>query len=195
MTRKESLELYYSNPNYCLNCGKVIEILDNQRVSDVRRKKFCNHSCAASFNNRGIVRNAKTIKDTICPNCGGVKSRRAKLCKECKAGIEDISNNTLGYYTKGHKYLTSKCQAIRRHARKVLEESNREKVCQYCHNHEFDDILEVHHLKGILQFDENSTLKEINSENNLVWLCPNHHAMVEKDLIKLDIPRVSSVVE
>lgn len=29
MTREESLKLYYSNLNYCLNCGKIIEVLDN----------------------------------------------------------------------------------------------------------------------------------------------------------------------
>lgn len=69
---------------------------------------------------------------------------------------------------------------------RVVEDSNREKVYQYCHNHEFDEILEVHHLKGILQFDEDTLIKEINSEDNLVWLCPNHHAMLEKGLIKLD---------
>lgn len=194
MTREESLKLYYSNPNYCLNCGKIIEVLDNQRVSDVRRKKFCNHSCAASFNNKGVSRNVK-ISNTICPSCGGVKSKGAKLCKKCRADKENVGDNTLGYYINGHKYLTSRCQAIRRHARRVLEESNREKVCEYCRNHEFDEILEVHHLKGILQFDKDSLIREINSEDNLVWLCPNHHAMVEKGLIKLDIPRVSSVVE
>lgn len=61
-----------------------------------------------------------------------------------------------------------------------------EKVCQYCHNHEFDAILEVHHLKGILEFDEDTLIKEINNENNLVWLCPNHHIMLEKGLISLE---------
>lgn len=71
-------------------------------------------------------------------------------------------------------------------ARRVLESSEREKVCQYCHNHEFDAILEVHHLKGILEFDEDTLIKEINNENNLVWLCPNHHIMLEKGLISLE---------
>lgn len=72
------------------------------------------------------------------------------------------------------------------YARRVLESSEREKVCQYCHNHEFDAILEVHHLKGILEFDEDTLIKEINNENNLVWLCPNHHIMLEKGLISLE---------
>ena len=82
--------------------------------------------------------------------------------------------------------LSSKCQEIRTNARRVLESSEREKVCQYCHNHEFDAILEVHHLKGILEFDEDTLIKEINNENNLVWLCPNHHIMLEKGLISLE---------
>ena len=55
----------------------------------------------------------------------------------------------------------------------------------YCHNHEFDDILEVHHLKGILEFDRSATVAEINDINNLVWLCPNHHKMLEMGLITL----------
>lgn len=53
-------------------------------------------------------------------------------------------------------------------------------------DHEFDAILEVHHLKGILEFDEDTLIKEINNENNLVWLCPNHHIMLEKGLISLE---------
>ena len=33
--------------HYCLNCGK--------ELTGDYRKKFCNHSCAASYNNRGVV--------------------------------------------------------------------------------------------------------------------------------------------
>lgn len=38
--------------------------------------------------------------------------------------------------------------------------------------------------KGILEFDEDTLIKEINNENNLV--CPNHHIMLEKGLISLE---------
>lgn len=37
-----------------------------------------------------------------------------------------------------------------------------------------------------LKFDEDTLIKEINNENNLVWLCPNHHIMLEKGLISLE---------
>ena len=56
MNREQSLKLYYENPNHCKECGKVIEVLDNQRVADVRKKQFCSHSCAASYNNRGRIK-------------------------------------------------------------------------------------------------------------------------------------------
>lgn len=195
MNREQSLKLYYENPNHCKECGKVIEVLDNQRVADVRKKQFCSHSCAASYNNRGRI---KHDENKICPRCGKPKHKDSEMCRSCWEELNGIGNKTLGYYTSGQKYLSSKCQEIRTNARRVLESSEREKVCQYCHNHEFDAILEVHHLKGILEFDEDTLIKEINNENNLVWLCPNHHIMLEKGLISLSnpvTPRVSSVVE
>ena len=122
----------------------------------------------------------------ICPICGKPKTSHSEICSECynkKRGT--IEEKTLGYYISGQKYLSTKCNEIRKHARKILENSNKEKVCAYCKNHEFDEILEVHHIKGILEFSEDTLIKEINNENNLVWLCPNHHAMLEKGLIKL----------
>ena len=82
--------------------------------------------------------------------------------------VKTVENKTLGYFVTGHKYLSSKCQEIRAHARKMLENSDREKVCQYCRNHEFDEILEVHHLKSILKFDESTLISEINNKDNLV---------------------------
>lgn len=97
-----------------------------------------------------------------CPNCGcdSVISSGGGLtsgtCRHCKLKFEVRSENPMG-------------------------------IVQYgCHNHEFDEILEVHHLKGILEFDKDTLIKEINDEANLVWLCPNHHIMLEKGLISLD---------
>jgi hypothetical protein len=122
-----------------------------------------------------------------CPICGNLKYKTSKLCSNCRniEKKEIINNKTLGYYTEGKQYLTTKCNDIRKAARKTLEESSVEKVCAYCHNNEYDQILEVHHIKGILEFDKTCTIGEINSIENLVWLCPNHHRMLELGLIKL----------
>lgn len=173
--REKSLELYYENPSLCLNCGKIIEVKEGRSVSETKRKKFCNSSCAASFNNKGIVKNPNgnngvpfNKSSKICPTCGGIKSAKGKQCVNCSNINRDIGNRTLGSYIDGEKYLTSKCQEIRRHARKIIENSNNEKICKFCNNSEFSEIYEVHHIKGILEFSKESTLYEINDINNLM---------------------------
>ena len=177
------IKKYYENPNICKNCKGIIEVKYGQRLSDVRRKKFCSHNCSASYNNK----NRTNKERIICPQCGGKKHPDGKICKICYNNNRSINEKTLGYYIKGQKYLTSKCQHIRKHARDVIEKSDKEKVCSYCKNHEFDEILEVHHVKSILEFDLNTKIKVINDISNLIWLCPNHHSMCEKGLIRVII--------
>ncbi len=45
-------KLYNSNPNYCKYCGKPLLYDGSIRLADLKRKKFCSKSCAASFNNK-----------------------------------------------------------------------------------------------------------------------------------------------
>lgn len=64
----------------CLQCGCDIHPV-------TKKQKFCSHSCAASFNNRGKNRNKKDYKQVVCLNCGKIflqKRHREKYCsKEC----------------------------------------------------------------------------------------------------------------
>lgn len=48
--RKEALVRYHTKPHICLNCHGIIPV-GHRRVADVMKKKFCNSSCAASYNN------------------------------------------------------------------------------------------------------------------------------------------------
>jgi hypothetical protein len=41
-------------------------------------------------------------------------------------------------------------------------------MCVLCKNHDFDSILEVHHVKGILEFTKESFIYQINDEDNLI---------------------------
>ena len=140
-----------------------------------------------------LTRGGKMIKPSqysICPICGKRKWSTSKLCKSCSdKSKRTIADKKLGDYVgydETKTYKTRLCQEIRKHAKKVLYESGVERVCCYCKNHEFDEILEVHHLKNILSFSPETTIKIINDTNNLVWICPNHHAMLEKGFINLD---------
>lgn len=174
----------------CSECGKK----KNIRVSEYNKSDskvfFCDSSCAAKYNNRKYPKR-HTLHKEECPICGGFKNLRSYLCRACSIKAkQNVQDKELGFYIgygeERLKYITSKCQSIRKDAKRVLtEDKEREKVCAYCKNHEFDDILEVHHLKPISSFDEHTKIKEINDKSNLVWLCPNHHAMLEKGLISL----------
>jgi hypothetical protein len=47
LRREKQLAEYNANPNYCLHCGKKIEMgLD--KLFAVRAKKYCNRFCASA---------------------------------------------------------------------------------------------------------------------------------------------------
>lgn len=73
--RKQAIDKYYLNPNYCLFCEKIIEIQENKKPSATRKKKFCSHSCAASFNNKGINRHEENYGEVSCLKCGKIFTR------------------------------------------------------------------------------------------------------------------------
>ena len=49
--REYALRKYYSNPNYCRNCGLLIHAEQGKKISETTKKIFCNHTCAAIYNN------------------------------------------------------------------------------------------------------------------------------------------------
>jgi hypothetical protein len=65
--RKAALERYNLKPHFCHNCGQPIEV-GGKRVADVIRKKFCNSSCAASYNNKIRYQSLDTLSSTTPPS-------------------------------------------------------------------------------------------------------------------------------
>lgn len=180
----------------CLECGREYEIEKCVYDRKIREGSnfFCTSSCSAKYNNKKRPKRKRKEKDssTVCPVCGGEKSRGSVKCMKCTKRERSayIMNKELGFYIGFDKklpYLSRRCTEIRREARRVMEENEAiEKVCAFCHNHEFDNILEVHHIKAITDFDPHDKVSAVNDVKNLVWLCPNHHRMLELGLIKLE---------
>lgn len=59
--KAERVIAYNKNPTLCKYCNKPF-------TYEKRKNRFCNHSCAQSFNNRGIRRHGEDPKK--CLNCG-----------------------------------------------------------------------------------------------------------------------------
>lgn len=45
--------------------------------------------------------------------------------------------------------------------------------------------VEIAHIKPVSEFDGDSTIADINSLKNLIYLCPNHHWEFDNNIIKL----------
>ena len=151
----------------CENCEKEFKCL----ISEDR--KFCSHSCSATFNNK---LREKILKTFICKNCnkelnirkngGGVycshKCHREYEYKE--SIIEWKKGNLKGY--RGKAKGTSKW--LRRY---LLEKYNN--TCHKCGWNELHPVdgrplVEINHIDGNA---------ENNSEENLEVICPNCHSM------------------
>ena len=155
-SKKIALDNYNKNPNYCKYCNKKIEA-GNTKISEVRRKSFCNHTCAAIFSNMGRKKE-KIIKVRI------------------KKGTSLNSFNFLIGKTKKevfekHKNWQSARTSIRRLAGYIFNSSNKPKKC----NCGYDKHYEICHIKAVSSFTENCLMEEINHIDNLIALCPNCH--------------------
>jgi len=69
---------------------------------------------------------------------------------------------------------------IRVHARKVMKDAQVKYACRICG---YSTYVEVCHIKAIADFLSAQTISEINSLNNLVYLCPNHHYELDNRII------------
>ena len=154
-----------SQKRFCLYCGK--------EITGDARKKFCNHSCSASYNNRGVVRNGSR-RIRFCVNCGKkLENHQTKYCsKECNTEFkyqEQIKRWKNGE-ANGCDVTGSVSPYVRRY---MLEKANY--ACEKCgfnKNNEYTglSILQLHHKDGDCYN---------NTEENIEVLCPNCHCLTE----------------
>jgi HNH endonuclease len=168
----------------CLFCNEPI-------TSGDRRKKFCNLSCAASYNNsKAPKRKADSV--AICGECQSPISLKKKpkggfyqreYCDACLklkkiyqitgASLEDfLENQTKASLYKRRKNWQSANSSLRNNSRKVYLDSNKPQKCFFCG---WDKCIEVAHLDPVKDFPDDAKITEINSPSNLIGTCPNHH--------------------
>ena len=164
---KTSKKLYLENPKYCKHCGKEIPY-------EKRENDFCDHSCAASYNNKGVVRNGEKLPEySYCLNCGKEINPRNKYCNNaCHAEYE--RKQYIERWKRGEETGTIGKDDIAIAIRKYMFEKNNNS-CEICGWHEVNPYtglvpLQIHHIDGDCKN---------NSEENLQLLCPNCHALTE----------------
>ena len=201
----QSIDEYNRNPNLCKFCGAPILAPYDKKLAQTKSKQFCSRSCAAKFNNQGVIRNTKGgvsfiskysdediislfnesvnltdfskklgYKTKIHINNSIIKNRLDKLNLDVKKLKSDVNISTLTkkeLFERYSQWQTAR-SAITRMAREIFTKSNKIKQCIVCG---YDKHYEVAHIKAVSDFDDNALISEINSINNLIALCPNHH--------------------
>lgn len=167
---KISKKDYDKNPFYCKECGKKIE----WKKDIGRNHDFCNHSCAASYNNRGHCKNRPPLPEhSYCLNCGKEITRGHKYCdKKCQDQYE--FNQYIQQWQEGKESGITGNQGISHRIRKYLF-NKYNNSCQICG---WDQVnpntglvpLHIHHIDGDCHN---------NKEENLQLLCPNCHSLTD----------------
>lgn len=96
--------------------------------------------------------------------------------------ISPILLQTKGELLSKRKNYQSYRSAIRKLAEKIYKNSNKELKCAVCN---YDKHVEIAHIKPVSDFDDCSTIAEINSIDNLIALCPNHHWEYDNGILKI----------
>jgi hypothetical protein len=153
--------------NVCINCSK-----------NTTNPKFCSISCSMSFNNNFRIYNKnRTLKNYCCKKCGILlhigwqQGKNKTLCDNCNTNNVDWSKITLLEFKQNRPNYQVHSR-IRSIARSFYKNSDKPKHCTKC---SWSTHYEICHIKPIGDFDDSSTIAEINHIDNLVALCPNCH--------------------
>ncbi len=157
------------NRIHCLDCVPFTGKAGNRVNSNAKySRETKNKNCAICNRYFKPSRNHVRCCSIACAN---TMTGQRKMVDWNTRTLEDSINHS----TPRTRYVH-----VRKHARKIMDADPRKKQCEMCG---FDAVIEVCHIKGIAEFTLDTTLGEINSPQNLMYLCPNHHAMMDKGIL------------
>ena len=158
------------------------------------RKQFSLVNSISDDEFRNIIQNSETWKDIgkklgykskiLSSNVkNSIMERCSKLGMELNIKpVESILDKTKGELFSSRKNWQSARSAIRKLAEATFKEANPSPKCAICGYHHH---VEVAHIKAVSQFEDSATIREINSIDNLIGLCPNHHWEYDNGILEL----------
>ena len=140
----------------CGNCGKL-----------TKNPKFCTSNCAATKNNKEHPKRKR--KECICKICNTASCQNKRtICDDCKTNFNNLTLKELRFKAP---YGGNQFNYIRMNARSLCQEQIKA-GCKKCG---YNKHVHVCHIIPVASFPDTATVKEINSKDNLIVLCPNCH--------------------
>ncbi len=170
--KQKRIDKYNLDPSICKFCKRSLPY-------QKRNNKFCDHSCSASFNNLGIVRNFKEFSYEEYLAKKDLRNNYSK--KECLYCKKETINFKFCSHKCNFKYKKQQKRERIKRLGSLINYKNekwylieiRSHICEICGNSKWnkEDIpLDIHHKDG------NS---DNNKLGNLLLLCPNCHRQTD----------------
>lgn len=104
-------------------------------------------------------------------------------CKEHSPRQKVDTKKTLADMRSTKGYKSNHFSMVRENARKIAKNAGLLNECLICG---YDKFVQACHIKQISDFNDNSSIEDINSVNNLIGLCPNHHYELDKGKMSIE---------
>ena len=111
-----------------------------------------------------------------------IKERLQKMGLPLYEGKKDIASLTKKELFQSRNSYQSARSAIVKNAQAVYSKSKKPRYCAICG---YDKHYEIAHIKAVADFENDTSIAEINNENNLIALCPNHHWEYDNGILDL----------
>lgn len=157
------------------NCRRSkIDRLSNEEFSEIIKSSKGWKEISSALGYSGTV--SSNVKSKILERC-------SMLGMEPQVQtISPILLKTKGELLSERKNYQSYRSTVRKLAEKTYKDSSKELKCAVC---KYDKHVEIAHIKPVSDFDDSSTIAEINSIDNLIALCPNHHWEYDNGILKI----------
>lgn len=160
----------------CLHCGVSFPKLHK----DIQKSPnhYCSRSCAITRHNQEKPKRQK--QGTCCVCQTSIVSTR-KFCRQCLPIATPLRDDMTKAEVLQGKHGAAK---IRNHSRLRKMRQGIKICCLVCG---YDRTIDVAHIKPVSKFPDTALISEINSLENLVFLCPNHHRELDSHLLDLHV--------
>jgi hypothetical protein len=167
---------------FCLKCNSPFK-------SKREKAMFCSINCSTTYMN---INSPRKKNRKICTKClETTKSWRHTLCErhwqEYKDSKPDLYlNRTLKEYFEKDSLKDLHPSSKSAHIRGLANSWFKHLKLLPCANCDYPLHVELCHIRAISDFDENSLLREVNSIENIIQLCPNCHWELDNNLLNIE---------
>jgi hypothetical protein len=177
--RTLALEKYYENPTLCKYCGAIIVVKEEEKISEVKKRKYCNQIC------NGMSKKIKDEYSHLIDKNERCKRRNGIVDRDSYESGISILNKTKGDLFSDRANWQSARSSIQRSARNnYFDHFYSARCCKIgC---DYSLHIDVAHIKPVSEFDDSVSIATINNPENLVGLCKNHHWELDNGYLLLN---------